>query len=97
MIVRFHRLASRELRDAHAWYRQRDAVVAARYLTAFDDAIARVTTDPDSHPVERGHFRWVRVRRFPYRVIFERHGSDTIFIVALAHSRRRPGYWIRRR
>lgn len=97
MIVRFHRLARRELRASHAWYRQRDTNAAEKFLAGVDDAIARVEADPDSHPIERGPYRWVRIRQFPYRLIFERHGIDTIFVIAVAHTSRRPGYWVRRR
>lgn len=96
MIVQFHRLASQELRAAHVWYGQRDADAAARFLTSVDGALARIEADPDSHPIERRHFRWVRVRRFPYRLIFERHEEGIILVIALAHARRRLGYWNRR-
>ncbi len=96
MAVRLHRLASRELRAAYAWYGRHDAVVAAKFLTAVDGAIIRIEADPESHPIESGHFRWVRVRRFPYRLIFERHERDMILVIALAHAYRRPGYWQRR-
>ncbi|MBI3461482.1 MAG: type II toxin-antitoxin system RelE/ParE family toxin [Planctomycetes bacterium] len=33
--------------------------------------------------------------RFPYRIIYEVR-SDEIVILAIAHNRRRPGYWSRR-
>jgi toxin ParE1/3/4 len=32
------------------------------------------------------------IRRFPYLVIF-RELADKILIIAVAHGRRRPGYW----
>lgn len=32
------------------------------------------------------------VRRFPYSVIYAEF-SDTVLILAVAHQRRRPGYW----
>jgi len=40
--------------------------------------------------------RRILVRRFPYGLVY-RVEPDTIFIVAVAHLRRRPGYWRRRR
>ena len=36
--VKFHRLAAKELRGADAWYRQRDAAVAGRFLNAVEVA-----------------------------------------------------------
>jgi hypothetical protein len=95
--VRFHRLASRELKSAYAWYRVRDVRIADRFLAAVDLAAMRIGRDPDSLPVERKHFRAVRVRRFPYRLIFERFGADQALVIAVAHTSRHPGYWRRRK
>lgn len=36
--------------------------------------------------------RQVRLRQFPYRLVYM-VVSDEIVIVAVAHERRRPGYW----
>jgi hypothetical protein len=36
-----------------------------------------------------------RLHRFPYRVVSLETGSD-VLVVAVAHDRRRPGYWTRR-
>ncbi|MEW6688102.1 MAG: type II toxin-antitoxin system RelE/ParE family toxin [Pseudomonadota bacterium] len=40
--------------------------------------------------------RRVLVARFPYSIVY-RHDPDFILIVAVAHQRRRPGYWRGRR
>ena len=40
--------------------------------------------------------RRMTAHRFPYDVVC-RHDKDTITIIALAHQRRRPGYWAGRR
>ena len=96
MTVRFHRLASRELLLALAWYRERDLDVAARFQAAVETTVERIEADPESHPLERDRFRWARVRRFPYRLVFERIDPDIIQVIALVHTRRRLGYWRRR-
>jgi plasmid stabilization system protein ParE len=95
--VVFHRLAAQELRAADSWYRKREAAVAGRFLNAVGAAAVRIGEDPDSLPIERRHFRSVRVRRFPYRLIFERYGADRALVIAVAHTSRRPGYWLRRK
>ncbi len=91
--VSFHRLAAEELRKAHAWYATRDSGVADRFQKAVDDAVTRICQDPDAQPALLKHFRWVRVRRFPYRLIFERADEDRILILAVAHTSRRSRYW----
>lgn len=95
--VRFHRLATCEMRAAHAWYFQRDPRVAGRFLFAVEAAMARVVKDPDSLPVERTYFRSITVRRFPYRLIFEHLQPELVLVIAVAHTSRRPGYWSRRK
>lgn len=96
-MVRFHRLASRELRSALHWYRDRDVQAAIRFQSAVETAVDRIAADPESHQIDHGRFRWVRIRRFPYRLIFERLESGQIQVIALVHTRRRPGYWRRRK
>ena|SRR5260370_14406741 len=95
--VRFHRLATREMRAAHAWYFQRDPAVAGRFLNAVDVALARVAKDPDSLAVEHSIYTSIRVRRFPYRLIFEHLQAELVLVIAVAHTSRRPRYWSRRK
>ena len=95
--VRFHRLAAEEYRSARDWYRQRDISVAGRFCAAVDSAVVRIIEDADSHPVLIDEIRWVRVRKFPYILVFVSDRSDSLLIIALAHAKRRPGYWKRRR
>ena len=95
--VSFHRLAAEELRKAHAWYAARDSGVSLQFQQAVDDAVTRIREDPEAQPVIWKHFRWVRVRRFPYRLILEQADSDRVLIIAVAHTSRRPHYWQRRK
>ena len=93
MIVRFHRLASRELRLAVAWYRERDLDAARRFQEEVENAVSQIRSRPESQPMESGSFFRTRVQRFPYRLVFEWIDSETIQVLALIHDRRRPGYW----
>ena len=45
------------------------------------------------NPAEHRQFL---VDRFPYKVVY-RERVDDVYIVAIAHSSRRPGYWRNRR
>jgi plasmid stabilization system protein ParE len=40
--------------------------------------------------------RQMRVRKFPYKVVY-RNQQDGIEVIAVAHGKRRPGYWKGRR
>ena len=94
--VIFHRLAAREYRSARDWYRERSVEVAQRFCSAVDRAVSRIVTEADSLPTLVGAYRYVRVQRFPYLMIFRHLDRDVIMVVAVAHTSRRPGYWRRR-
>jgi plasmid stabilization system protein ParE len=95
--VSFHRLAAEELRKAHQWYAARDPRVADQFQQTVDDAVSRIRDDPEAQPFALKHFRWVRVRRFPYCLVYECTEDDRVLIVAVAHTSRHPHYWRRRK
>ncbi len=95
--VVFHRLAAREYRLARDWYAARSADVAERFRAAVDRAVDRVSTKRAMLARLGTSYRWVRVKRFPYVLIFREVSPDLVRIVAVAHTSRRPGYWRRRR
>ena len=91
--VVFHRLAAREYRRSRDWYAARSVSVAERFRIAVARAVGRVEAEPEALPVLTGPYRWVRVRKFPYLLVFRRKSPALIMIVAVAHTSRRPGYW----
>lgn len=96
MEVRFHRLAAQEYRKARHWYDQRRPGLGAEFIAEVDRAIARIEAYPDRWPIFRGHHRRVRVQRFPYSIYYFVATGSRAHVLAVAHHRRRPGYWLRR-
>ncbi len=94
--VIFHRLAAREYRSARDWYAERSPDVAEQFRTAVDRAVERIAADPNALPPLGAKYRRVRVIRFPYALVFRQLAPQTIKVVAIAHTSRRPGYWRRR-
>jgi plasmid stabilization system protein ParE len=95
--VMFHHLAAREYRQARAWYRRRSPVAAERFREEVDRVVKRISEAPFQGTVFRGTFRWRRTRRFPYLLFYETVNASTIRVYAVAHGRRRLGYWLRRK
>jgi plasmid stabilization system protein ParE len=95
--VIFHRLAAREFRAARDWYAARSPDVAERFRMAVDRAVDRIEANAGALPVFVRAYRWVRISRFPYVLIFQLHSPGVVMIVAVAHTSRRPGYWRRRK
>ena len=85
--------AEAEYAEALAWYHQRSERAAAKFETVVGEKLEQIAKSPEQFPIcdEEG-FRFAILKRFPYRLIF-RVAGDVVQIVAVAHSRRRPGYW----
>lgn len=87
--------AADELIAAQGWYAKRSIDAAARFTLAIDQAIEQIVAAPSRwRRYLYGTRRYV-LQDFPY-VIVNYETADLIWIVALAHAARRPGYWKRR-
>jgi toxin ParE1/3/4 len=95
--VIFHRLAAKEAHAAEAWYSTRSMRAAHRFRESVEAAADRVAADPDAHPLVVGQFRQIRVKDFPFLLIYRWLDATDILVVAVAHTSRRAGYWRRRK
>ena len=94
--VTWHPLARRELFEGADFYEREVAGLGEIFLDGIEAALQQIRTHPRSGPVIREQTRKCRVSRFPYNLIY-RIESDRLLIVAVAHHKRRPHYWARRR
>jgi plasmid stabilization system protein ParE len=90
--VEFHPEAIAEARAAFEWYRQRSEGTAAFFLTELDHAVEHIAETPGRWPVYLQGTRRFLLRKFPFAIIYREVG-ETIQLVAVAHGRRKPGYW----
>lgn len=95
MFVRFHPAARSELLEARSWYEERSLASATAFAQEIASAIGRIAETPGRYPISDHNTRRVILRRFPFSIFF-RKGIEEIVIVAIAHQKRRPGYWRRR-
>jgi plasmid stabilization system protein ParE len=96
MEVRFHRLAVREYEDTRTWYERRREGLGDAFTDEVDRAISRIARSPTRWPVVFVRFRRVRLRRFPYLLYYHVANDSLALVLAVAHARRRSGYWRRR-
>jgi plasmid stabilization system protein ParE len=94
--VRLHPQAIAEAHAAYEWYAERNPSAANAFVSELDNAIHQIQSNPESWPVHSQGTRRFLFRRFPYGIIY-RITESTIQIIAVAHGRRRPGYWKSRR
>ena len=94
--VVFHELAAKEYRSARRWYRKRSPTTAERFRMAMEEVVRQIADAPEQGVAFRKRYRWLRTRRFPYVVFYEVTADRVATIYAVAHGRRRLGYWVRR-
>ena len=88
--------AERELTEGALFYaREGDAELDFAFITEFERILALRTRHAQLGAQWRKP-RTMPLRRFPYSVIYYVRG-DELRVVALAHHRRRPEYWARRK
>ncbi|HEV7765964.1 MAG TPA: type II toxin-antitoxin system RelE/ParE family toxin [Thermoanaerobaculia bacterium] len=96
MQFRFHPEADEELFEAQAWYEKRSEAAAQAFAMESDHALSRIADAPLRYPQGwRGEHRFL-LDRFPYTLLYRVRG-DHIYITAVAHQSRRPGYWRHRK
>lgn len=92
MTFRFHPEARTELNKAIDYYEERREELGQEFLDQVQATIQQILDFPRTWPALSKTTHHCRTTRFPYRVIYQLHGED-VRIIAVAHQRRRPGYW----
>lgn len=91
----FHPSARADLFAAAEYYERTSPALAARFVTEMETLCSEVCADPGVFRPIHGelcrHFR----STFPFAVIFVEE-PERIYVLAVAHFKRRPGYWLDR-
>ena len=90
--VRFHPAAAQEAESAYDWYAVRNPTAAEVFREELAHAVAAVTNNPLTWPRYGRRARRYVLPRFPFSLVYRLRG-DEVEIIAVAHGRRRPGYW----
>jgi len=92
----FHPAAEAEHLESIAYFESKRAGLGASYLAEFERIMGIACAAPHRYPVEKlSGVRRIRMKRFPFAVLF-REDSGTVQVLAVAHVRRRPQYWLGR-
>ncbi|MEM9021413.1 MAG: type II toxin-antitoxin system RelE/ParE family toxin [Planctomycetota bacterium] len=92
MNVIFHSEAEREFLAAVDYYETQQASLGEDYQAEILATVSRIAKQPTVWPVLEGDVRRCLTHRFPYGVLYSVE-EDAIYILAVMHLRRKPGYW----
>jgi toxin ParE1/3/4 len=87
--------ARAEIREAARWYGKRSPQARADFLLAVSDAFVHIIRAPQRWPIGSYGTRRFVLGRFPFSIVYLEEPS-LIYIVAVAHHKRKPGYWKQR-
>ena len=84
--------ARSEFDEAFNWYAERSVGAAVGFASEVDVAVEKISATPGRFPLTYAGCRRYMLKRYPYNVIYY-STDERIFIVAIAHTKRRPTYW----
>jgi toxin ParE1/3/4 len=88
-----HPAVADELRETAKFYADRaDQALGLAFIAEFERALNFLSNNPELGAVWRRTARRFPLRRFPYNLVYQVKPQE-LRIIALAHQRRRPGYW----
>lgn len=92
MRVDFHPEAEVEFIEEAVFYEDQVPSLGSAFIAEVELAVAILEEYPELGAEFDSPFRYLPMRRFPHSLIYAVE-SHCIWIVAVAHQRRRPGYW----
>jgi plasmid stabilization system protein ParE len=93
--LRIHEGARREANLATVWYAERSLSTGRRFRDELLSGFKAAAAAPLRYPSYLRGTRRVLLKKFPYFIVFL-DGPDEVTIVAVAHAKRKPGYWRKR-
>jgi plasmid stabilization system protein ParE len=92
MIYEFHPEAEQEFVEAAVYYERNVTGLGERFGSEVHHAIERLLEYPELGSPIDADVRRLMLTRFPYFLIYS-FTTDLLRVIAVAHTRRRPGYW----
>ena len=92
----FHPAAEAEHYETIGFYESRQVGLGLMYLNELEKVMDIVVHAPQRYRIERKtNIRCVSLNQFPFKIIF-RDAGEVVQVLAVAHKRRRPDYWLNR-
>ena len=91
----FHPDIEYEVKSSYTWYQKQAEGLGEDFLTELETGYEAIIELPNTWPKFQQEFRRFLLSKFPFSIIYQFNGK-IIFIVAVMHNSRKPGYWIER-
>lgn len=81
-----------EIAEIATRYHAESPSAAVRFFEEYERLKALIRSNPQIGRQDDLGSRWFTFRHFPYDLVYEIR-SEEVVVMAVAHHRRRPGYW----
>jgi len=95
-VVKIHEAAEAEINEAADFYDIESPGLGTVFIDEIQRAIGNISLHPEAYTLIQSRVRRTILNKFPYSLIYSVR-SNEIRILAVAHQKRRPFYWHRRR
>jgi plasmid stabilization system protein ParE len=95
-LIELHPEAMSEARSIRLWYSSHGTRASDAFMLELDYAFERIVESPNRWPRFLHGTRRYLLRRYPYSIVY-RMKPTAIEVLAVAHNRKRPGYWAHRK
>ena len=93
--IEYHPSAKLEIQESARWYDRRVAGLGLEFLLEVKSAESKIQENPYTWPKYEAETKRFLLKRFPYSIIYL-VTEERIQIIAVAHYKRKPGYWKKR-
>ena len=90
--VIFHPAVAIEVKASYDWYQSQAEGLGDDFLYELESAYQTIVELPDTWPKFKKDYRRFLLGKFPFSVIY-RTNKNKIFVAAVMHNSRKPGYW----
>lgn len=93
--IEIHEEAALEYEAALDWYLERSLLAASKFVDALSRSMEMIVGAPHRWTAGSLGTRRFLLQRFPFAIVY-RELPAAIQVLAIAHTRRKPGYWKQR-
>ena len=84
--------AESDMADARDWYERQRPGLGGEFLTAVEDAFARIEASPEAYAAIYREVRRVGLKGYPY-IVYYRVSKGPVEVLAVLHASRDPNTW----
>jgi plasmid stabilization system protein ParE len=93
--LQFHPDVFFEIKASYDWYQEKATGLGDDFLNELENGYQAIMEFPDTWSKFTKSFQRFILSKFPFSIIY-RANNNTIFIIAVMHHSRKPGYWLKR-